>query len=287
MSSLMSNRPLRRTMCLLGLAFWAAVGGAACERTSSEDQTATKQEREAEAARAQAEAGEEAEERERLDAFGLPLPPRVLRVKRYPRKIKVHTDMTMNELEAFYSKHLIDYEVIASGHALRAIPLRAHMPIISGLRPFGPRYPKEIIYKLPPKAIEVADASDGSAQADPSDASGGQNANTTNTDDAEARGRAGARRGAAAKGGERYGPPPKGTPVRTRTDDGQLLAPGAKWGSPTRHRRAPRFTRSVIGPTSGDLMENGSPTDAGSNGQDSRRCPNPPAHPGVVARGSL
>ena len=181
-----------------------------CDRGAEEAREEEEKRREAQE---DARGRDEVSERERLDAFGLPLPPRVLRIKRWPDRIKVNTDMTMVELKTFYDKHLIDYEVIATGNSLQAIPLRAYMPSIIGSRPFGSRHPKELIYMRPKKAPEAIAVIDE-----------------------------GAKQGAAQKGTpstrDTSSPRPspldtrRGMPVTTKTPEGKLLAPGARWGEP-------------------------------------------------------
>jgi hypothetical protein len=150
----------------------------------------------------------EARARERADAFGLPLPPRVLTIQRNKRQIKLTTDMTLRELEEFFKKSLPEHEVFLLGTTVRAVPLRESLPSVRVLRPHGPRYPKEVIYslKIEPKIVvrHISEPSGEGAKED-------------------------VERGRVVTPSE---PPKPGSSVRTRTASGELLAPGAKWGEP-------------------------------------------------------
>ena len=149
--------------------------------------------------------------RERQDAWGLPLPPRVLTIRRTENQVRLTTDMTLAELEQFYNKHLIDYEVIITGGFLRAVSLRSGMPWIRATRPFGPRFPLEVSYVRPIKPPEFIIAEDE----DPKDPK------------VKARVER-ARRARVEKLSKRSA----GSPVLLKAGNGELLAPGAKWGVP-------------------------------------------------------
>lgn len=151
------------------------------------------------------------ERRERQDAWGLPLPPRVLTIRRTENYVRLTTDMTLAELEQFYNKHLIDYEVIITGGFLRAVSLRSGMPWVRATRPFGPRFPLEVSYVRPirPPAFIVAEDED--------------------PEDPKVKERVERARRARV---EKLSGMSPGAPVLLKTGGGELLAPGAKWGVP-------------------------------------------------------
>ena len=152
------------------------------------------------------------QKRLRAEAFGLPLPPRVVDIVREDQHIFVKTDMRIKELEAFYKKHLVDYEILIVGSTLRAIPLRDGMPWVRVSRPFGPRHPLHVTYI---HADAVAPPPLQSANGEPLEGEA-------------LREELERRRKPLPK--ERV--PKKGEPVMLRTPSGELLAPGAKWGEP-------------------------------------------------------
>ena len=185
-------------MCFMLTAPLIACDKSKEKETPSED-TKKAQEKDSEA---------EARARERADAFGLPLPPRVLTIQRNERQIKLTTDMTLRELEEFFKKALPEHEVFLLGTTVRAVPLRESLPSVRVLRPHGPRYPKEVIYslKIEPKIV-VKHISKPSGKGAKEDVKRGRVVTPTE-------------------------PPTPGSAVRTRTASGELLAPGAKWGEP-------------------------------------------------------
>lgn len=152
------------------------------------------------------------QKRLRAEAFGLPLPPRVVEVVREENHVFVKTDMRLKELEAFYKKNLIDYEVLLVGSTLRAIPLRDGMPWVRVARPFGPRHPLHVTYihadAVAPPPLQTASGEPLEGEA--------------------LRKELERRRKPLPK--ERI--PRKGEPVMLRTPSGELLAPGARWGEP-------------------------------------------------------
>lgn len=154
-------------------------------------------------------AAEDERERTRGDAFGLPLPPRVLTVYRTEVSVKVTTDMTMAELDRFLRKNLIDYEFLSINGAVRAVPLRDHMPIVQVTRPYGPQHPRQVFYALPQRAVKARAATSGAPKGD----ARGERAEV-----------ASARQPAVKR--------KRGAPVELRTSKGELLAPGARWGVP-------------------------------------------------------
>ena len=153
------------------------------------------------------------EARARQNAFGLPLPPRVLSIERHDRQVRVKTDMTMRQLELFYQGALKDYEVIVTSNALKAYALRPNMPWVRAIRQYGPRRPIDVTY-LQPMRLENSGASDQpSADVAAHDKRGERADTSRDTRSTE----------------ERYR---HGAPVTRRDAKGNLIAPGARWGVP-------------------------------------------------------
>ena len=147
--------------------------------------------------------------RVRGDAFGLPLPPRVLSVERNARHIRVYTDMKIVELEKFYKNQLVDYEVLRSGNTIRAIPLRSYMPWVTVIKPWSYSDPSVVNYRLP--LGEELSQKEGVASRPVKPPKPPEQVRRENQQRLKAR---------------------FGTPVGIRMPDGKLLAPGARWGKP-------------------------------------------------------
>ncbi len=158
------------------------------------------------------ETEEERQKRLRGEAFGLPLPPRVLEIVRQGNHIFVKTDLKIKKLEEFYKKNLVDYEVIVVGSSMRAIPLREKMPWIRVSRPFGPRHPLHVTYI----------AADAVAPAPIVTRGPGALSEEEVVEELKKR----------QKPLPEPHVPRRGQPVELRTPSGELLAPGARWGEP-------------------------------------------------------
>ncbi len=148
----------------------------------------------------------------RGDAFGLPLPPRVVDIVRQGDHIFVKTDMRLKELEQFYNDNLVDYEVIVVGSSMRAIPLRDKMPWIRVSRPFGPRHPLHVTYiqadAVAPPPLQTPDGKPLEGEALRKELERRRKPLPTES------------------------VPKRGKPVLLKTPSGELLAPGARWGEP-------------------------------------------------------
>lgn len=164
---------------------------------------------------------ESGDEEETLDrAFGLPVPPDASTIYEGDTRVRVATDMDLGELEEFFIEHVVDIEVVVDGGRLDTVPLRPHSPtadarhqsrsdtdspVVINYRP--PTDPAKEDRQILPIGGEEDDDEDGA------EAVSSHSANTPGQrpdwlDDA------------------------KGEPVELRTDDGELLAPEAKWGEP-------------------------------------------------------
>ena len=140
------------------------------------------------------------------EVFGVPLPPRVRSVSRRAREVWVETDMDMDALERFYKEALQrkDFEVVRVLDSLRIIGLRPMTAFVRASYIRGNRSNVRMLF-VPSHKLNTSKAPQG----------------------------AGA--GAAAQGPrapERSSSQDAGQPVRLKTPDGQLLAPGAVWGEP-------------------------------------------------------
>lgn len=148
----------------------------------------------------------------RRSAYGLPFPPRVHGVGERSSSVEVATRMKLDPLEEFFRTRLVDYEILRpEENRIRVVGLREYMPEIRGHR-YGPF--TTLNYFRERQKPEKPGASEGDSDAGVE--------------------RAGASQGnEAAGGGGSSGPSRQpGEPVRLRTSDGDLLAPGAKWGEP-------------------------------------------------------
>lgn len=146
-------------------------------------------------------------ERER-SAYGLPLPPKTRDVQQLPNGTEVTTRMELDALEEFYETRLVDYEIVRpSPQKIRVIGLREFMPAIRGHR-YGPI---TVLYYAPSR-----DKPDGDA-----------GTRATSDTGSEIEGPA-----VGASDEQRRDEPEPGSPVRLETEDGEPLAPGARWGEP-------------------------------------------------------
>lgn len=202
--------------CLLGVcSLWLVVGlGAGCDREAPSKEADVG---ERETSSPDVDTGTDAGDDEvgKRSAFGLPFPPKVRGVGRYDDAVEVTTEMDLEELAEFYKTRLVDYEILKPGDdRLKVVGLREFMAEIEGHR-YGPvttlrYYPGE--QKVGGPDVGGSDQADGTAVVE-SRESGGSEAG-------------GGLRGAGEIDRER------GSPVELRTPDGELLAPGARWGEP-------------------------------------------------------
>jgi hypothetical protein len=140
------------------------------------------------------------------EAYGLPLPPQVSSVRRDSDQVRVVTTMTLDELAEFYESRLQDYEVLRPPQKIRVLGLRSYMPEIHGHR-FAGTVRLFYTHERDPKAEgSVADKDDRKAGVLES--------------------------ARAQKQTKPLHERKKGEKVMDRTADGELLAPGARWGEP-------------------------------------------------------
>ncbi len=152
----------------------------------------------------------EAEEEERLsEAFGLPVPDDHYNVQWEQGRIEVTTHKSLEEVRQFFDDRLVDYEIVDEEWRFELVPLRSGDPLVAARYAARPeRSPVRIDYRQ-----------DGSMGADEAD-------EVAEVDDE-----------AAAEDRPRPTDPEwmeehRGQPVEIRTDDGELLAPEARWGEP-------------------------------------------------------
>jgi hypothetical protein len=142
------------------------------------------------------------------EAFGLPLPPQVTTIDRSDDRVRVVTTLSLDELDEFYKSRLQDYEVLRPPQKIRAVGLRDYMPEI-----YGRRYAGTVrLFYTARKETPEAQADGADRQDDSDEKSSADGAQASNTKPLYKR--------------------EKGELVRDRTADGELLAPGARWGEP-------------------------------------------------------
>lgn len=153
-----------------------------------------------------------AEMAENRQAFGLPFPPDVLEVIRTKTDVRVTTRLTLDEVRDFFEARLVDFELIDEGRKLRVIGLRDYMPEIVA---YQSGKIVRLHYRSAPERPKIAGAeagADGQASVDhPPETTERKFTRTDQKLPSERR---------------------PGDPVTDRTADGQLVAPGARWGEP-------------------------------------------------------
>lgn len=176
------------------------------------------------------------------EAFGLPLPADHRVIRDQDTWIRVETGKDLDELEQFFIAGVVDAEVVRMDSRLRVVPLRPHSPRAEARHRSGPRSPVVINYRPGPESeqltVQRPPVGDAVEQDDDED---------SQQDDGDVAGVDGLPGGIGDIGGIDSGSgdklPPlgerpdwlndiKGEPVEIRTKDGELLAPGAKWGEP-------------------------------------------------------
>lgn len=147
------------------------------------------------------------------EVFGLPAPPEQYFSRHRERRVEVRTEMSLEDLRAFFEENLIDYEVVDQPHGFDLVPLRAHEPTVSARYVARPGSSVRVEYQKAASVIEEP-ATDGDPEA-------GAEAETDESTDDRPR-----------PHDPEWMKEHRGEPVEVRTDDGELLAPGAKWGEP-------------------------------------------------------
>lgn len=156
-------------------------------------------------------------------AYGIPLPPQVMSVREQHTNIVVMTSMSVEELEDFYAGRLTDFEVIRDGLNLQIVGLRSNMASVIGGHPGYRHLPVELIFYAPKPEKQKPLNLKGEPVA------------------------------------REYKPAPEdwfdsgvaGTAVKMRTEDGQLMAPGAVWGKPYTPPKGSFFDQRTFKPNWG------------------------------------
>lgn len=159
-------------------------------------------------------------------AYGLPLPPKVADRREYERSIQVQTRMKLEEIIDFFRSHpsVTDYEILQpKDWKFRMVGLQEFMPEVEGYQ-YGPLV--HLTYRparTEPEPPEPA--------ADEPDQRVRPAAKTDQRPDDPA---ASQRRSSEPweRSFNTAGSRKQGEPVRLETPEGELLAPGAKWGEP-------------------------------------------------------
>ncbi len=157
------------------------------------------------------------------EVFGLPLPPEYIAIRTEDYRARVTTRMSLEDLEAFFDSRLSEHETLLTDRNLEIVPLRPHLPSASASHFGGRRSNVIVTYSLPadvttmearPPVAEKEEQGDRVIIA-------GRDADSP-------------RPGQRPQIGERpdWLDDLQGQPVNLRTDDGELLAPGARWGEP-------------------------------------------------------
>lgn len=165
---------------------------------------------------------------EHREAFGLPLPPEVISVRRSDQRVRASTHLSMDELEQFFERRLRDYEVLRVGRRLEVVPLRPHSPRAVARHFINERTHIVVEYRPAPDLAEQerqrAIRDKLLAQQDEGDL----------PEEISRRELRDQRRRAI----RRHQNEPdwlrgvQGEPVELRTSEGELMAPGARWGEP-------------------------------------------------------
>lgn len=212
-----SSRSVKAWWIVGVCSLWMMAGPAAgCDGESSSTEVDVGPEQ---TASADVDTGTDAEDDDEIDkrsAYGLPFPPKVRGVGRYDSAVEVTTEMDLEELAEFYKTRLVDYEILKpDDERLKVVGLREFMAEIEGHR-YGP----VTTLRYYPSRQEV----------------GGPDAGASGQSDAKAVAGSGESGGRGATGGGVGGSGSidrePGSPVELKTPDGELLAPGARWGEP-------------------------------------------------------
>lgn len=158
------------------------------------------------------------------DVFGLPLPPEYIAIRKEEYRARVTTKMSLEDLEAFFDSRLSEHETLLTNRNLEIVPLRPHLPRASASR-FGGRRSNVIVTYLMPADISEIQARPPISDDEPQQ---GDRVIIAGRDAEDPR------PGQRPQIGERpdWLDDLQGQPVNLRTDDGELLAPGARWGEP-------------------------------------------------------
>jgi hypothetical protein len=189
--------------------FTSACGGCGSEEESSQDRATkekTSEQKEGD--------GEASSMTQRREIFGLPLPPSVVSIEDKGPWTQVKSAMTLDEIKAFFESRLTDYELLEPRHQIRLIGLRDYMPEIYA---YGSGDYTFVVYRPPASPEDQAKDSAGAEGTADGRADGAEQGSTE----------AGATASRKAINQRK-----RGEQVLDRTSDGELLAPGARWGVP-------------------------------------------------------
>jgi hypothetical protein len=166
---------------------------------------------------------EDARHREEVsELYGLPMPPDYFHVQRQNYRIRVSTDLDVEEVAEFFEDHAVDAEVFRSGGRIEVLPLRSQSGRATAYNYGGRNGYTVIDYRRPPDRAR--------AQAQEPEQEQERSAEEIRV---------------ASMTREDAEPVPitqpqlpvwvaqkKGEPVEARDDQGNLIAPGARWGEP-------------------------------------------------------
>ena len=169
---------------------------------------------------------EEAEE-EITEVFGLPLPPEYHDIRMYEDRVRVATDMSLDELEEFFVRSLADHEVVRPGSRLQVVPLRPNSPRIRAFYFGSSRSHAVVQYRRGTDPDKPPSITGGPPLPDEDEADAAAVERTQ-----RARQREPDPRVMTTTQTPEWIDDVRGEPVELKTADGELLAPGAKWGEP-------------------------------------------------------
>lgn len=211
---------LRQT-ALVWLVALVALNACRCDGQDSDDQDEPVEEQTAEEV-------EETEERVE-EIFGLPVPPGYSRIRYEEHRVRVTVAMELEELVEFFEPRMPDHEVVRLRRHFSLVPLRSGSASVRGERlgqrsgPFLLTYRQpvatdHVVFQEPP--LEVAErTSPVPEQVDEPPA-------------AQARPTPPPAPAMVTTGGPEWLDEIRGEPVELLTPEGELLAPGARWGEP-------------------------------------------------------
>lgn len=160
-----------------------------------------------------AEEVEPAPPEEPREAFGLPFPPEVTHIKREPIAVRVSTPMTFEALQEFFTLRLPEYEFVRTNHSVHGLPLYSYLPEIFIFGRGGHRRGYRVVEYRVPRAWYHGDGKlEGADEKTLAMAQETRKVVRSWVDPGDSR--------------------EPGQPVTLRSHDGELLAPGAKWGEP-------------------------------------------------------
>lgn len=207
--------------CALSVSLAAGCGS--CSKSGDETGSDEREADAGERARGDKDAGDDDPFGDRREAFGLPFPPEVLYVRDDGNKVRVQTDMSLQELKDYLKARLTDYEILDPGHEIRAVGLRDYMPQLYAYR-YADR--THIVYMEPDRSEDDEQETEGDDDREESERDDGEG------DRGDRRARAARRRPEPRPGSKPTAERKKGEPVRDTNEDGERIAPGARWGEP-------------------------------------------------------